>query len=198
MNGGSPGPGERPAGRAGEPPEGRTGERERDDATGEVGAREAVMAPVVAPDDARGDDAARAPVGEGDHSGWGTQARMFCAIGAFMALIGAVYWFMSYEWAGTVLLGLTASMALGTGLYLGWPRRGRGGLDPQGGPPLEPGHDPHDGVWFPEASIWPLAIGAGMVLVGNGLLLGRWLLIPAGVFLAWSIAGMIRQGRRRA
>ena len=36
-----------------------------------------------------------------------------------------------------------------------------------------------------------------VALVGNGLLLGRWMLIPAGVFLAWALSGMIRQGRRR-
>jgi hypothetical protein len=36
-----------------------------------------------------------------------------------------------------------------------------------------------------------------MALIVNGLLLGRWLVIPASVFLAWSIAGLIRQGRHR-
>ena len=167
----------------------------------EVAAREAVTAPIVAEEEAERDDAGRGagPDALGDHSDWGTQARMFCGIGVFMAVIGTIYWFMSYEWAGTVLLGLTAAMAFGSGVFLGWPRGGHGGAAAApGGPPPEPGHDPHDGVWVPEASIWPFAIGAGMVLVGNGLLLGRWLLIPAAVFLAWSLAGMVRQGRRRA
>ena len=168
-----------------------SGPDDRDD----VAAREAVTAPAVAEEEAQRDDAGRDLDDDGDHSGWGTQAVMFCAIGAFMALIGIVYWFMSYEWTGSVLLLLTATMAIGSGLFLGWPRGGDAGRP--SGPPPEPGHDPHDGVWFPEASIWPFAIGAGMVLVGNGLLLGRWLLIPSAVFLAWSLAGMIRQGRRR-
>ncbi len=167
------------------------GPDDRDD----VAAREAVTAPTVAEEEAQRDDAGRALDGDGDHSGWGTQAVIFCAIGGFMALIGVIYWFMSYEWTGSVLLWLTATMAIGSGLFLGWPRGGDGGRP--AGPPPEPGHDPHDGVWFPEASIWPFAIGAGMVLVGNGLLLGRWLLIPSAVFLAWSLAGMVRQGRRR-
>jgi hypothetical protein len=158
-------------------------------------AREAVTAPIVAEEEAERDDAGRSP--EAGHAGWGTQAVMFCGIGGFMALIGVVYWFVSYEWAGTVLLLLTASMAIGSGLYLGYPRGGGAEIEPAGGQRFEPGHDPHDGVWFPEASIWPFAIGAGMVLVANGLLLGRWLLIPSSVFLAWSLAGMVRQGRRR-
>jgi hypothetical protein len=161
----------------------------------DAASREAVTAPRVADEESERDDAGRSAAA--GHAGWGTQAAMFCGIGGFMALIGIIYWFMSYEWTGTVLLGLTASMAIGSGLYLGWPRRGQGGLEPDGGQRLEPGHDPHDGVWFPEASVWPFAIGAGMVLVGNGLLLGRWLLIPGAVFLTWSLAGMVRQGRRR-
>lgn len=152
---------------------------------------EAATRPVVAAEEAARDDAGRDLEPDG---GWRTQAALFGGVGAFVVLIGAVYWFVAYEWAGATLLALTAALALMTAAYLGWPRRGR--------PPLddghhEPGHDPHDGVWFPEASVWPFAIGAGMVLVGNGLLLGRWLLVPASVLLVWSLAGMIRQGRHR-
>lgn len=163
---------------------------------GSVG-QEAVTAPTVAEEESDRDDAGRGD--DAAHAGWATQARLFGAVGAFVAFIGVVYWFVSYESAGSTMLALTAVLALMTAAYVGWPRRaiphGDGGLD--GGHGLEPGHDPHDGVWFPEASIWPFAIGGSMVLVGNGLLLGRWLLIPASVLLAWSLAGMIRQGRRR-
>lgn len=152
--------------------------------------REAATAPSVRDEEHRRDDAGRS-----DHAGWGTQARMFGGIGVFIAVIGTVYWFMSYETAGTTFLALTSAMAFIAAGYVGWPRGARP-IGEHG--PAEPGHDPHDGVWFPEASIWPFAVGAGMVLVANGLLLGRWLLIPAGVFLLWALAGMIRQGRHRA
>lgn len=148
-------------------------------------------------DDAgRGDAAERDDVGHGDHAGWSAQALMFGGIGVFMAVIGTIYWFMSYEWAGTTFLALSAAMSFLAAAYLGWPRRRRSVGDGAGH--LEPGHDPHDGVWFPEASIWPFAVGMGMVLVGNGLLLGRWLLVPAGVFLLWALTGLVRQGRHRA
>lgn len=165
-----------------------------DDPRVDPNGREAVTEENVAEEEAQRDDAGRGP--EAAHAGWGTQARMFGGIALFMALIGTVYWFMSYEWVGTVLLALTSGMAFLTAAYVGWPRPGDDG-DPDGGQQLEPGHDPHDGVWFPEASVWPFAIGAGMVLVANGLLLGRWLLIPSAVFLVWAVAGMVLQGRRR-
>lgn len=161
----------------------------------------------VADEERQRDDAGRGS--DAAHAGWRTQARLFGAVSAFVALIGTVYWFVSYETAGTTFLALTAVLALMTAAYVGWPRTAPagdgggvgdhpsdgGGAD--GGHALEPGHDPHDGVWFPQASIWPLAIGAGMVLVGNGLLIGVWLLLPAAIFLAWAVAGMVRQGRHR-
>ncbi len=122
------------------------------------------------------------------------QARIFGGIAVFMIVIGAIYWFMSYEAAGTTFLLVSAGMTGLPALYLGWPRKGGEETPPED---PEPGHDPHDGVWFPDASIWPLAIGGSMVLVANGFLLGRWLLIPALVLLVWSLAGMVRQGRHR-
>lgn len=157
---------------------------------------EAVTGPEVAEEEAERDDAGRSA--EAARSGRATQARLFGGVGVFILLIALLYWFVSYEHAGSTLLALAAVLALTTAAYVAWPRPGGGGHGgDDGGHAREPGHDPHDGVWFPEASIWPFAIGAGMALIANGLLLGRWLVIPAAVFLAWALAGMIRQGRHR-
>lgn len=159
--------------------------------------RESTTAPVVEAeeDERRYDDAGR-EADEPGTAGWRLQAKIFGGIAVFIAVIGAIYWFVSYEHAGSTFLALTAAMALMTAVYVGWPRKAHDS-DDAAHEEHEPGHDPHDGVWFPEASIWPFAIGAGMVAVGNGLLLGRWFLIPSAVFLVWAIAGMIRQGRHR-
>lgn len=159
-------------------------------------ADEALVEPNVAEEESQRDDAGRSDAAA--HAGWSLQAKLFGGVGVFIVVIGVLYWFVSYEHAGSTLLALAAVLALMTAAYVAWPRKGHdtdGGED--GGHELEPGHDPHDGVWFPQASIWPFAIGAGMALIANGLLLGRWLVIPASVFLAWSIAGLIRQGRHR-
>jgi len=158
---------------------------------------EDVVEPNVAEEEAARDDAGRGS--EDGHAGWSLQGKLFGAVGGFIVLIALLYWFVSYEHAGSTLLALAAVLALMTGAYLAWPRKGHASdeHEHEDGHEPEPGHDPHDGVWFPEASIWPFAIGAGMALIANGLLLGRWLVIPAAVFLAWSIAGMIRQGRHR-
>lgn len=170
---------------------------DRSTGRGPEGGSESRTQEAVADEEATRDDAGRGEAAA--HAGWALQARIFGGIALFMAVIATIYWFMSYEAAGTTFLTLSAGMAGMTAAYLGWPRgdreAGSGGDDL--GHDVEVGHDPHDGVWFPEASIWPFAIGGSMVLVGNGLLLGRWLLIPAGVLLVWSLGGMIRQGRHR-
>ncbi len=153
---------------------------------------EDLVEPNVAEEEAERDDAGRSE--DEAQGGWSLQGRLFGGVGLFIVAIALLYWFVSYEHAGSTLLALAAVLALMTGAYVAWPRKGHEGGD---GPEPEPGHDPHDGVWFPQASIWPFAIGAAMALIANGLLLGRWLVIPASVFLAWSIAGLIRQGRHR-
>jgi hypothetical protein len=165
------------------------------DAPTEPDPHEDVTEPVVAEEESERDDAGR-DADEPGSAGWRLQAQIFGTVGVFIALIGVIYWIVSAEHVGTTLLALTATMALLTAVYVGYPRKSHP-LGP--GEPVEhePGHDPHDGVWFPEASIWPFAIGGGMVLVANGLLLGLWLLLPAAIFLLWALAGMIRQGRER-
>lgn len=159
----------------------------------EEDAAEDLVEPNVAEEESERDDAGRSEAAA--HAGWTLQAKLFGGVGGFIVAIALLYWFVSYEHAGSTLLALAAVLALMTAAYVAWPRKGREPHDDDHQP--EPGHDPHDGVWFPQASIWPFAIAAGMALIANGLLLGRWLVIPAAVFLAWSIAGLIRQGRHR-
>ncbi len=132
------------------------------------------------------DDAGRTD----DSPGFDVQARIFTAIGVFVTVVSIVYGFISYEWAGTVMLSLTSGLAFLTGAYLGWRKPSHG--------TVEDAEHADDEPWFPSASIWPFAVGAGAALVANGLLLGTWLLAPSVVVLAYAVAGFVLQSRRRA
>jgi hypothetical protein len=132
--------------------------------------------------------------GRGDDSpGFDVQARIFTGIGLFITVVSIVYGFISYEWAGTVMLSLTSGLAFLTGAYLGWRKPAHAAVDD-----AEKGEHADDEPWFPSASIWPFAVGAGAALVANGLLLGTWLLAPSVVILAYAVAGFVLQSRRRA
>jgi len=140
------------------------------------------------------DDASRDDDGSADDSpGFDIQARIFAAIGSFMTLVSVGYGLISREWAGTTMLALASGLAFTVGAYVGWNK-------PPGGTSVDEAQHPQeaDEPWFPTASGWPFALALGMVLVANGLLLGLWLLLPAAAFLAYAVAGFVRQSRFRA
>lgn len=128
-----------------------------------------------------------------------TTGKLMLGIAAFILLMSAVYWFLSYEHAGSVLLLLSAGLVLITGSYLVVATRkmsasaeGPGGAD-QVGPASGEEHE----EYLPHASIWPFGVGAGSVVLANGLALGLWAIVPGTIILAASVVGYARQSRHR-
>lgn len=120
-----------------------------------------------------------------------TQWVIFLGVGLFVAVLGAIYWFVSYEDAGTTLLALAAGLAVLFGGYLFVQDRKRTG---------RPGHvaaAPAD-HYLPESSLWPFGIGFGLFLAANGLILGLAWTVPGAVLVATSVGGFVVQSRRRA
>jgi uncharacterized membrane protein YfcA len=117
------------------------------------------------------------------------QWKIFLALAALIALYAVIYWFVSYEDAGTTLLALAAGLALLFGGYLFVQDRKAG---PAAAPP-EPGEH-----YLPESSLWPLGIGVGVFLAFNGLILGLAWTVPGVVLVATSVGGFVRQSRHRA
>jgi len=113
--------------------------------------------------------------------------KMFAGISVFMAVIGVVYWFASYEPAGTVMLGLAAALAGLCGVYLRVEHeRADSGA----------GHD--EKQYLPHSSLWPFGIAVGALLAANGAIVGFAFAIPGVVLLMFAIAGFVAQTRRRA
>lgn len=116
--------------------------------------------------------------------------RIFAGIGTFVVAMAAIYWFTSYEDAGSVLLLLAAGLSLWFGTYL-WLQQRR----PV--PALDPSEAGAEAVYLPHASIWPLVIGLGAASIANGLVLGIWVIVPGAAALVLGIGGFVRQSRRR-
>ena len=135
------------------------------------------------------------------------EVRFFLRTALYTGLIAAIYWFVSYEWAGTVLLIFLFGSAIffvavttalvrtarlqragESGRGVGGALRALVGFEDEPGPepqaPLEIAEDR-----FPTRSIWPLASSVATALVALGLIYGPWLWIPgAGLLIASGLA----------
>lgn len=120
--------------------------------------------------------------------------RVFLGVGAFVLVMGAIYWGTAYEESGIVMLIVAAVLSLWIAAYL-W-LRARSSPAERGEPvaPEPPGEVVH---YLPHASVWPFAIGIGAATLANGLVLGVWLIVPGAALMAVGIGGFVRQTRRR-
>ena len=142
------------------------------------------------------------------------ELRFFFRTALFALLISVIYWFVSYEVAGTVLL---VFVILGSGFFVAAAglslrprtdadltpgRRARSGVGRLAGvfdrllmfeDEHAPGGDPTepplalDEDRFPARSAWPVAGAVAALLLGLGAVFGPWLWIP-GLALAASTA----------
>jgi hypothetical protein len=138
------------------------------------------------------------------------ELRLFLRTALYAAAAGVVYWLVSYEPAGTVLLAalllaliafIAVAIALAPSAVAG--TRGRGALGivnrvlgfdepPNAAAPLEGRPE-----LIPTTSPWPIISAAAAVLIGLGMIFGPWLLVPGVVLLAAAVVGWITQLDRR-
>lgn len=127
------------------------------------------------------------------------EIRFFARVALFTAVITAIYWFVSYEEAGTLLLGgIFASALIFSGLVLAAVRGARpktknpkhliGFGDDVAEQPLELTEDV-----FPTMSSWPIVLSLGATLVGLGLIYGAWLWIPGAALTLTATWGWITE-----
>lgn len=123
------------------------------------------------------------------------EMRFFLRTALHTAGITLIYWAVSREWAGTVMLTFLFLASLffifaGSSLARNGARSTSGSAVPQRGSVLRravgfdaEGEDPgaplkiEDGE-FPGPSLWPLGAALAATLVGLGLIYGAWLWIP--------------------
>jgi hypothetical protein len=134
------------------------------------------------------------------------QWQLFLGVAAFIAVIDIVYWFVSYEEAGTTMLTLAAALAAFCGVWLFVQDHRRPTHSPTTATaPTTNDHEAHethgtheaDEPYLPTASWWPLVIGFGAALTLNGLILSWPFAVPGAVVVALGIGGIVNDSRRR-
>jgi hypothetical protein len=142
------------------------------------------------------------------------ELRFFLRTAVYSAVIGTIYWFASYEVAGSVLLAFVAFGAIAfVGVVAGFvphardeivPRRSSGigrvggtalrllGFEEHAGAassdPLAAGLEP-----IPSGSWRPLIGGAAAAFMLLGLVYGPWLLLPGIVVAAGTVWGWVTE-----
>lgn len=122
-----------------------------------------------------------------------TEARVFEGISAAALVVAVVYWFVSYEVAGTVLLGGFAVAAGVIGLLLAnagsdWraSESGVGARDPD-----RPFLDERGRI--PSPTLAPFAVGIGAAIALLSLVFGPAPLLVGALPLAWGAADWLRR-----
>jgi hypothetical protein len=124
-----------------------------------------------------------------------TATWMMLALFAFGAISGTIYWFVTYEPAGTFLLWSFSLMPLIVAGYLvlhGGVRARTMEDDPDASPERAAGEELGT---FPVASVWPLVLVLGSIAAAASLVYGL-LLLPVGLgAMALAVLGLMRESQ---
>jgi hypothetical protein len=115
---------------------------------------------------------------------------IYLGTAVFLLTTAVVYWYLSYEQAGTVMLALGGGLGLIVAGWLWFRWRGRPGHETE--TPDEVAEE-----WEPHASTWPFWIGLGGATAAAGLAMTPWLIAPGAMVVVVGIVGWVGQSRRR-
>lgn len=121
--------------------------------------------------------------------------RYFVLLFLFAAIVGTVYWFITYESVGTVLLlafACTPAIIAVFAIRHGSMRERRAEDDAEADPASEAGEVLGP---FPAETVWPIFLVLGTIVTGASLVYGL-ILVPLGAaLLVWSVLGFTRESR---
>jgi hypothetical protein len=123
------------------------------------------------------------------------EAILLLFLGVFFGIVGLVYWFWSYEDAGTAMLVGTCLLGFLPGsYYFFWHRRMGYRVEDRHDASIEEGAGEINS--FPGSSIWPFVLGMGAFLTVNSLVFGIWLILPGITLIITALVGVTAESRR--
>jgi hypothetical protein len=123
------------------------------------------------------------------------EAIILLFLGVFFGIVGIVYWFWSYEDAGSVMLvGTSALGFLPGGYYFFWHRRMGKRVEDREDASIAEGAGEINS--FPGSSIWPFVMGMGAFLTLLSLVFGIWLIFPGISLIITALVGVTAESRR--
>jgi divalent metal cation (Fe/Co/Zn/Cd) transporter len=123
------------------------------------------------------------------------EAIILLFLGVFFGIVGIVYWFWSYEDAGSVMLVGTSALGFLPGAYyFFWHRRMGKRVEDREDASIAEGAGEINS--FPGSSIWPFVMGMGAFLTLLSLVFGIWLILPGITLIVSALIGVTAESRR--
>jgi hypothetical protein len=122
-----------------------------------------------------------------------TFEKVFVFSGLFILASATIYWFVSYEWAGTILLTGTGVATLIMAGYA-WLKARRSTAFAEDRGDADPGEGEGEPIaTFTMDSPWPLVFGIGVAVLAGGLVFGPPLLIVGAIVIVIAAVGLMRE-----
>jgi Cytochrome c oxidase subunit IV len=123
------------------------------------------------------------------------EAIILLFLGLFFGIVGLVYWFWSYEDAGTAMLVGTCTLGFLPGsYYYYWHRRMGARVEDREDASIAEGAGEINS--FPGSSIWPFVLGMGAFFTVISLVFGIWLIFPGISLILTALVGVTAESRR--
>jgi hypothetical protein len=123
------------------------------------------------------------------------EALVLLGVAIFFGIVGAVYWFTSYEDGGTMMLVGTCLLGLLPGsYYLWWHRRIGDRPEDRSDATVEDGEGQI--ATFPNSSIWPFVLGMGAFMLVLAFAFGSCFFFPAVGLMLTALVGVTAESRR--
>ena len=123
--------------------------------------------------------------------------RLFVGAAVFFTVTASVYWFVSYEHAGTAMLGASVPAFAFIGLWLAFQSRKAAPRPEDDG---QAGHADavEDLGYFPSSSAWPFVLSAGAVVLANGMVFGPPIAVIGLILMVAGVFGYARESDQKA
>ena len=122
---------------------------------------------------------------------------LFMGAAVFFAVTASAYWFITYEHAGTAMLGASVPAFAFVGLWLLFQTRGKGPRAEDDGD-ATPADAADDLGYFPSSSAWPFVLSAGVVVLANGLVFGPPIAVVGLILMVAGVFGYARESDQKA
>jgi hypothetical protein len=123
--------------------------------------------------------------------------RLFVGAAAFFTVTASVYWFVSYEHAGTAMLAASVPAFALIGLWLAFQSR-KAAPRPEDTPDARQSDGAEDLGYFPSSSAWPFVLSAGAVVLANGLVFGPAIAVVGLILMVAGVFGYAREADTKA